>query len=232
MMAVPAVGIYMPLYDMLMKPLEGLGPTAPLAAGALARMTAVLMTSPLELIRTRTQAVFTPQGLASTAPSGSATARTWSSVYLAAADLSALGRVQMLWRGVGATLARDVPFSAVYWGMLEPIRGALLPRDAATATPAQTISVNMLAGGIGGAAASAMTQPLDVVKTRMQLSEATGLRGGTLGTLRKVASEEGVRSLFAGVTPRALKAAPACAIVLASYECMKLLVARPHEQVS
>jgi len=68
----------------------------------------------------------------------------------------------------------------------------------------------------------------DVVKTRMQLSEgAKGPRGGTLGTLRRVASQEGVRSLFAGVTPRALKAAPACAIVLASYECMKLVVYRP-----
>ena len=67
----------------------------------------------------------------------------------------------------------------------------------------------------------------DVVKTRMQLSEGTkGPSGGTLGTLRKVAAEEGMRSLFAGVTPRAMKAAPACAIVLASYECMKLVVSR------
>jgi hypothetical protein len=91
----------MPLYDSLVKPLEGLGPSAPLAAGALARMTAVLITSPLELVRTRTQAVFRPQDLASaTSSPGSATARTWSSVYLAAADLSTLGRVQMLWRGI------------------------------------------------------------------------------------------------------------------------------------
>jgi hypothetical protein len=59
----------------------------------------------------------------------------------------------------------------------------------------------------------------------MQLSE--GASGGTFGTLRRVAAQEGLRSLFAGVTPRALKAAPACAIVLASYECMKLVVARP-----
>lgn len=61
---------------------------------------------------------------------------------------------------MGATLARDVPFSAVYWGMLEPIRKGLLPSDGSAATPSRTIAVNMLAGGIGGAAASAMTQPL------------------------------------------------------------------------
>jgi solute carrier family 25 protein 39/40 len=42
--------------------------------------------------------------------------------------LRAVGR---MWTGVGATLARDVPFSALYWGMVEPIRGSLLPADAA-----------------------------------------------------------------------------------------------------
>jgi len=62
--------------------------------------------------------------------------------------------------GVGATLARDVPFSAVYWGMLEPIRQSLLPSDGSMVTPMRTITVNMLAGGLGGAAASAFTQPL------------------------------------------------------------------------
>lgn len=62
----------------------------------------------------------------------------------------------------------------------------------------------------------------DVVKTRMQLSNSSSQ--GTLATLVEVAEKEGIRGLFTGVTPRALKAAPACAIVLASYETMKLVV--------
>lgn len=62
------------------------------------------------------------------------------------------------------------------------------------------------------------------MKTRMQLSETSSR--GTLDTLKAVAKAEGLRGLFIGVTPRALKAAPACAIVLASYEAMKLLLAR------
>ena len=68
----------------------------------------------------------------------------------------------------------------------------------------------------------------DVVKTRMQLAE--GKSQGTFVTLRTVAEKEGLRGLFAGVTPRAMKAAPACAIVLASYECMKLAVAQQYQE--
>lgn len=70
----------------------------------------------------------------------------------------------------------------------------------------------------------------DVVKTRMQLSETRS--NGTLATLVSVAEKEGIRGLFTGVTPRALKAAPACAIVLASYESMKLIVRRNSMQTA
>lgn len=47
-----------------------------------------------------------------------------------------------------------------------------------------------------------------------------------LGTLRAVAAEGGMRALFVGVGPRAVRAAPACAIVLAAYEVIK--AARSH----
>ena len=67
----------------------------------------------------------------------------------------------------------------------------------------------------------------DVVKTRMQLDKERSL--GTLRTLQRIARTEGVRGLFTGVTPRAMKATPACAIVLASYEFMKLGLRKPAE---
>lgn len=67
---------------------------------------------------------------------------------------------KLVFTGVGATLARDVPFSAIYWGLLEPIRHSLLPPDRGTASPSQTIAANIAAGAIGGAIAAAGTQPL------------------------------------------------------------------------
>lgn len=61
----------------------------------------------------------------------------------------------------------------------------------------------------------------------MQLDKERSL--GTLNTLYRIAETEGLRGLFTGVTPRAMKATPACAIVLASYEFMKVGLAKTAE---
>lgn len=96
----------MPLYDVLIKRMEGTGTPGPLLAGASARMVAVLCVAPLELVRTRTQAVFAPQSLAAADCRISGTSRVWSQLSLANANLSGLGRVQQLWRGVASACAQ------------------------------------------------------------------------------------------------------------------------------
>lgn len=224
LMAVPMVGIYLPLYDLLNAEwASSLGAVAPLYAGALARTVAVLCTSPLELIRTRMQAVLHPQqSKSSTGELTGGKQNMWSHLKLDK-NASVAHRVRTLWTGVGATLARDVPFSAIYWGLLEPIRGSLLPADGAPAAKSQTLTANLVAGTLAGGAAAAVTTPLDVVKTRAQLEHSTG--SSVIQTLKHIARDDGVRGLFTGVGPRAVRAAPACAIVVASYEVIKSVYA-------
>jgi solute carrier family 25 protein 39/40 len=41
-----------------------------------------------------------------------------------------LRAVPSMWTGFSATLVRDVPFSALYWALVEPIRQAMLPRNS------------------------------------------------------------------------------------------------------
>lgn len=223
LMAVPMVGIYLPLYDHLQGEwATSLGAAAPLYAGAFARTVAVLCTSPLELIRTRMQAVLHPQQSSINGGTGSKQMNMWSHLKLDR-NASLSRRVQMLWTGVGATLARDVPFSAIYWGLLEPIRGSLLPTDGSIASRSQTLTANLIAGTLAGGAAAAVTTPLDVVKTRAQLEHSN--QASVVQTLRHIARGSGVRGLFVGVGPRAVRAAPACAIVVAAYEVIKAIYA-------
>lgn len=56
------------------------------------------------------------------------------------------------------------------------------------------------AGSIGGVAEACALQPMDVIKTRLQL-DSTGKYKGILGTGRTIIAEEGTRSLWKGLTP-------------------------------
>lgn len=69
-----------------------------------------------------------------------------------------------------------------------------------------------------------VTLPFDVVKTHMQieLGEMEILQdkkpNSTLRVMRELYQSQGVRSLFAGIVPRISKVAPACAIMISTYE--------------
>mmetsp|Transcript_33375 Transcript_33375/g.99391 ORF Transcript_33375/g.99391 Transcript_33375/m.99391 type:complete len:328 (+) Transcript_33375:1044-2027(+) len=225
--SIPMNGIYMPLYDYLqgaMRPTTGA--LSPALAGMAARGVAVSMTAPIELIRTRQQAA--------------AGAMTWRAALAGAAPGSAL------FTGLSASLARDVPFTALYWCAVEPIREALLPptgRDAngqrvPPASVAHVFWANVAAGSVSGAFAAALTTPLDVVKTRMQTAVATGgspgdavcfaaRPTGPLGTLRRIWQLEGPAALLSGIGPRVARAVPACAIVISTYEVAKTALRSP-----
>jgi solute carrier family 25, member 39/40 len=231
MMAIPMVGIYLPLYDYLVDGLRqrGAGMYAPLLAGTLARTAAGYATSPFELARTRMQAVravplethaagYAVASASARGSAGAAMLRHLPSLQ-GAATTKAIGT---LWTGVGATLARDVPFSALYWAMVEPIRQGILPPDGAS-SETEVVVANAVAGATAGALAGSITTPLDVVKTRTQLAaNASATASGSVwSTLRDITKNEGVAGLFRGWSARSAKAAPACAIVLSAYEMLK-----------
>lgn len=72
-----------------------------------------------------------------------------------------------LWRGVGATLAKDVPYAIIFWSALEPARAALLPPAGEGAAPPSMwalLGANAAAGMAAGGLAAAVTTPLDVAK--------------------------------------------------------------------
>ena len=64
-----------------------------------------------------------------------------------------------------------------------------------------SVAVNFASGTIAAVAATVLTQPTDVIRTRMQLGFADS-GSGAAGVLRSVLARDGASALMAGVAPR------------------------------
>uniref|UniRef100_A0A672LHV2 Mitochondrial glutathione transporter SLC25A39 n=1 Tax=Sinocyclocheilus grahami TaxID=75366 RepID=A0A672LHV2_SINGR len=210
-MAVPATVIYFTCYDQLRDFLSyGMGYQGdhiPLIAGGLARLGAVSVISPLELVRTMMQS----------------RKLQYSELMVCIRSAVAQDGWLSLWRGWGPTVLRDVPFSALYWFNYELVKAQLCERYRA---PPTSFTISFTAGAVSGAIAAILTLPFDVVKTRRQIQlgemQALGVSvkkpSSTWNMMRNIWIDMGYRGLFAGFLPRVIKVAPACAVMISTYE--------------
>ncbi|XP_058504424.1 probable mitochondrial glutathione transporter SLC25A40 [Solea solea] len=221
-MAVPATVIYFTCYDQLCAALRVRMGTyadeAPLLAGPTARLGAATMISPLELIRTKLQSQKQSYRELTACIRSAVVTEGWLS----------------LWRGLGPTLLRDVPFSAIYWYSYERGKKWLCERHNAREP---TFTIAFISGAVSGSIASIVTLPFDVVKTRRQVElgelQAKNLSckvsSSTFSLMRRIVTQEGFSRLLAGFFPRLIKVAPACAIMISTYEFGKAFF-RKHNQ--
>lgn len=228
-LAVPTVGIYLPCYDIFRDSLERyssnnwpqLAPYAPLIAGSLARSLACIICSPIELAKVRMQAQ--REVRAGVKPPGMGKTLLGVLSTVTSASGGPLQGVRVLWTGVGAQLARDVPFSAICWATLEPLRREFQQWLSLEASAVSILGANFSAGFIAGSIAAAATCPLDVVKTRRQIEKdpVKVLRTSTRLILMQIWRKEGIQGLFMGVIPRVGRAGPSVGIVVSFYELVK-----------
>nr|XP_055067040.1 probable mitochondrial glutathione transporter SLC25A40 isoform X2 [Misgurnus anguillicaudatus] len=220
-MAVPATVIYFTCYDQLFAAFKvrmgDKADMAPLLAGAIARVGSVTVISPLELIRTKLQ-------------SEKLSYRQLSDVIRSAVHSEGW---RSLWRGWGPMLLRDVPFSAMYWYNYEKGKSWLCAYYSSN----PTFAITFTAGAVSGSIAAIITLPFDVVKTRRQvelgemeaMKLSTQVSSSTYNVMKRIVAENGISGLFAGFMPRLIKVAPACAIMISTYEFGKALF-RKHNQ--
>jgi solute carrier family 25 protein 39/40 len=126
-----------------------------------------------------------------------------------------------MWSGLLPTLARDVPFSGMYWWLYENLKRE--SKALETALEDSKVNPHLVtafgASSLAAAVASFLTMPMDVLKTRSQLPNAEPV----WPLCKQILRDEGVATFFAGSLPRTLRVAPACSIMLTSYEAAKYM---------
>lgn len=137
-----------------------------------------------------------------------------------------------LFRGLGPTVLANAPFSALYYMFYTKIKAALSGEGR------PQIAVNLASGLVGATAATLLTQPSDVIRTRVQLGLGVAGGGGGSGaaaaaaaaragasasggawqTFRAVVRSGGPGALWTGAGPRIAKRSLQTALVWTLYE--------------
>ncbi|CAK0891143.1 unnamed protein product [Prorocentrum cordatum] len=123
------------------------------------------------------------------------------------------------YRGLSASLLREMSYSGIRMGMYEPVKEAL---GAGGRSP---LALKVLAGGITGAAGSILANPLDLIKVRMQRAAGPPPYRSVADAVVQICREgAGVRSLWRGSAPTVKRAALLTASQVPTYDHAKHLV--------
>jgi solute carrier family 25 protein 39/40 len=211
MISVPSTTVYMITYDSLLTTLSHttfLPEFAPMISGVLSRTLISSTFSPFELLKTNLQAT----------PLPNRSPNNFRTVLGHFRGLVKQQGLQVLWRGLGATLWRDVPFSGIYWTCYDALKRQLgLHLN-------HTSGIAFISGVVSGSIAAVLTSPFDVLKTRRQAllvfdpAMDGPKRAISPGLLKTIFRTEGWRALFVGLSPRIAKISPACGIMIACFE--------------
>ncbi|PAV22084.1 mitochondrial carrier [Pyrrhoderma noxium] len=128
------------------------------------------------------------------------------------------GGVRSIFRGTGATLARDGPGSAAYFVGYEVTKKALTPANSSSSD--LNLGAVIFAGGMAGVTMWSIAIPPDVLKSRIQTAPA-GTYNGLLDCARKTIAADGIAALWKGFGPAMARAFPANAATFLGVEASR-----------
>ncbi|KAL2239017.1 UNVERIFIED_CONTAM: Nicotinamide adenine dinucleotide transporter 1, chloroplastic [Sesamum indicum] len=181
-------------------------------AGAAAGVIAATFVCPLDVIKTRFQVHGLPQ-LPNAKVKGSVIVGSLEQIFQKEG-------LRGMYRGLAPTVLAMLPNWAVYFTIYDQLKSSLGADDVNHQLP---LGANMMAAAGAGAATTIATNPLWVIKTRLQTQ---GMRKGvvpyrsTLSGLKRIAHEEGIRGLYSGLVP-ALAGISHVGIQFPTYEKIK-----------
>ena len=205
---------------------NGLTLGAEVLAGACAGASQVVFTNPLEIVKIRLQVQGEALRVAAAAGADAPNVKPASAVQI----MRELG-ITGLYKGVGACLMRDVPFSAIYFTLYAHLKtdvfheGApVFSAEGKPTTKKRLEPLELLSAGVLAAMPAAfLGTPADVIKTRLQVTARAGQQtySGIADAGRKILREEGWRAFFKGGLARVLRSSPQFGVTLVSYELIQ-----------
>lgn len=189
-------------------------------AGCGAGTCQVIVTTPMEMLkiqlqdagRIAAQRKLMPETVA---PGGSVEMKSPTAMQLTR-DLLREKGIAGLYKGLGATLLRDVPFSIIYFPLFANLNNLGKKGEDGPAP----FYVSFISGCIAGSTAAVAVNPVDVIKTRLQ-SLTRGSQedtySGVTDCIRKILRNEGPAAFLKGAYCRALVIAPLFGIAQVVY---------------
>lgn len=194
--------------------------TGNLLAGAVARTFAGMLLMPLTVIKVRYESNLYSYG----------------SIAAAGRDIYKGEGLRGFFSGFGATAIRDAPYAGLYVLFYEQSKkqlsalyhGGGSSGDDAAASPSASgrlpgvmgvstaATINFSSGVIAGAGCSAISNPFDAVKTRIQLQP--GVYRNMFHAAHRMATQEGARSFMDGLALRMSRKAISSALAWTVYE--------------
>jgi len=141
--------------------------------------------------------------------------------------------VRGLYRGYMAAQLTWLPYFSIYFVAYERLKAAAMARLGAKSEHEVWSATFLLCGASAGAFAGALTCPVDVVKTRIQVGSLVTTTSGVAaaapplpslsiaGTVRDLWRTEGCRGFTRGMSARVMWLAPGSAVGITAYEWAK-----------
>ncbi len=184
---------------------------ANMTTGAIARASAGFVMMPITVIKVRYESSL----------------YTYQSMWGAGNAIFKNEGIRGFFSGFGATAIRDAPYAGLYVLFYEQSKRRLSQiREVTPLAGASTLegsmksstslSINFISGVLAAGFATAMTNPFDALKTRLQLMP--GKYSNMIMAGRRMIREDGVRSLFDGLGLRMGRKALSSALAWTLYE--------------
>jgi len=179
--------------------------------GGIASCSAETATIPVDVIKVRLQL----QGELGAA-------RQYNGVLDGAMHIFRAEGISGFYKGLAPALLRQATYGSIRFGLFEPLKDMVRTgKEGEIGGAPLPLWKKVVAGAGSGAISSAVCTPTDVIKVRMMADSAGTRYKGIKEAYLSIAESEGIRGLYAGVSPTVQRATLVAAAELASYDEIK-----------